>query len=101
MENGARPRRQGTAANELMLANTLLGAQLKDARTIFGYLSRRPDIDPKKIMLWGDSFCPVNPRDMLFDKSPNQPAGPEIPQAEPLGSLLALLTALYEPESRR
>ena len=49
-------------------------------------------------MLWGDSFGAVNARDMLFDKSPNQPGGPEISQAEALGSLLALLTALYEPE---
>jgi hypothetical protein len=87
------------AANELMLANTLLGARLKDARTIFGYLSRRMDIDGKRIALWGDSFSAANPRDMLVDKSVAQPAGPEIPQAEPLGSLLALLTALYEPEA--
>jgi dienelactone hydrolase len=92
------PGAMGPAANELMLANTLLGARLKDARTIFGYLSRRADIDPRRIALWGDSFAPVNPRDMLFDKSPTQPAGPEIPQAEPLGSLLALMTALYEPK---
>jgi hypothetical protein len=35
---------------------------------------------------------------MLFDKSANQPGGPEIPQAEPLGPLLALLTAFYEPD---
>jgi dienelactone hydrolase len=87
------------AANELMLGNTLLGAQLKKARSIFRHLSRRPDIDPKKIILWGDSFSPVNPRDMLFDKSPHQPGGPSIPQAEPLGPLLALLTALYEPDA--
>jgi hypothetical protein len=86
------------AANELMLASTLLGARLKDARTIFAYLSGRADIDPKKIILWGDSFAAVNPADMLFDKSLNQPAGLDIPQAEPLGPLLALITALYEPE---
>jgi hypothetical protein len=36
---------------------------------------------------------------MIFDKSQNQPGGPEIPQAEPLGPLLALLTALYEPDA--
>ena len=93
------PGGMGMAATELMLGNTLLGARLKDARTIFGYLSRRPDINPKRIGLWGDSFGPVNSRDMLFDKSLNQPGGPEIPQAEPLGSLLALLTTLYEPDA--
>jgi dienelactone hydrolase len=93
------PGAMGFAANELMLGNTLLGARLKDTRTVFRYLASRPDIDPKRIALWGDSFGAVNPRDMLFDKSMNQPGGPEIPQAEPLGSLLALMTALYEPEA--
>src|SRR5262249_39398386 len=93
------PGAMSMAANELMLGNTFLGARLKDARTIFTYLARRPDIDPKKIMLWGDSFFAVNSREMLFDKSPNQPGGPGIPQVEPLGSLLALLTALYELEA--
>ncbi len=92
------PAGMSMAATELMLGNTLLGARLKDARTILGYLSRRPDINPKRIALWGDSFGPVNPREMIFDKSLNQPGGPEIPQAEPLGSLLVLLTALYEPD---
>jgi cephalosporin-C deacetylase-like acetyl esterase len=93
------PGAMSMAANELMLANTLLGARLKDARTVFRYLASRPDIDPKKIALWGDSFGAVNPREMLFDKSMNQPGGPEIAQAEPLGSLLALMTALYEPDA--
>jgi hypothetical protein len=87
------------AANELMLGKTLAGSRLKDARTVFGYLSRRGDIDPKRVVLWGDSFGPANPRDMLIDKSQNQPAGPEIPQVEPLGPFLALLTALYEPDA--
>ncbi len=92
------PGAMGPAANELMLGNTLLGARLKDARTLFRYLASRPEIDPKRIALWGDSFGAVKPRDMVFDKSANQPGGPEIPQAEPLGPLLALLTALYEPD---
>jgi dienelactone hydrolase len=91
------PRAMGLAGTELMLANTMLGARLKDARSIFVYLSRRADIDPRRIVLWGDSFGPVNSPEML-EKSLLQPAGPDIPQAEPLGSLLALLTALYEPD---
>jgi dienelactone hydrolase len=96
---GRGPSAMGMAATELMLSTTLLGARLKDARTVFAYLASRPDIDPKRIALWGDSFGAVNPRDMLFDKSLNQPVEPEIPQAEPLGSLLALLTALYQPDA--
>lgn len=96
---GARnPGAMSAAGTELMLGSTLLGSRLKDARTIYSYLSHRRDIDPRRIVLWGDSFGPANPRENLFDKSPNQPGGPEIPQAEPLGSLLALMTAFYEPE---
>jgi hypothetical protein len=92
------PGAMSAAATELMLGNTLLGSRLMDARTVYWYLSRRADLDPKRIVLWGDSFGPVNSRDMLFEKSQNQPGGPEIPQAEPLGPLLALLTAFYEPD---
>jgi hypothetical protein len=92
------PGAMGAAATELMLGKTMLGARVKDARTIYAYLSRRPDIDPGRIVLWGDSFAAVNPREMFVDKSPMQAAGADVPQAEPLGPLLALITALYEPD---
>ena len=92
------PAAMSAAATELMLGSTSLGSRLKDARTILSYLSNQPDINAKRIVLWGDSFAPVNPREMRFDKSPNQPGGPQIAQAEPLGPLLALLTAFYEPD---
>jgi hypothetical protein len=39
---GRGPGAMTIAANELMLASTLLGERVKDARTIFGYLSHRP-----------------------------------------------------------
>ena len=55
------PGGMGAAGTELMLGNTLLGARLKDARAVFRYLAARPDIDPARIALWGDSFAPVNP----------------------------------------
>ena len=54
---------------------------------------------PARLVPSTAAFGPVNPRDMLFDKSANQPGGPEIPQSEPLGPLLALMTALYEPDA--
>ncbi len=85
------------AATELMLGNTALGARLKDARTVLRYVSRRSDLDPERLALWGDSFAAVNPPGLLLDQSVNQQQGPQvIQQADPLGSLLALLTALYE-----
>lgn len=89
-------------ATELMLGNTALGARLKDARSVVRYLSGRKDLDPQRVMLWGDSFASVNPPDLLFDQSVllepgRQEPGPQpIQQAQPVGGLLALLTALYE-----
>ena len=89
------------AATELMLGNTALGARLKDARTVLRYLSRRSDLDPERLALWGDSFAGVNPPGLLLDQSVNQQPGPQvIQQADPLGSLLALLAALYEDNVR-
>jgi len=91
------PNAMGLAASELMLGGTLLGAQLKDIRTVFHYLSTRPDIDPARITVWGDSAAVTNPDDFAFDQSEMQVAGPFVQhRAEPMGAFLALLTGLYE-----
>jgi dienelactone hydrolase len=89
-------------ATELMLGNTALGARIKDTRALLRYLSGRQDLDPRRVALWGDSFAAVNPRGLLLDQSVllepgRQEPGPQaIQQAQPVGGLLALLTALYE-----
>ncbi len=89
------------AATELMLGTTALGQRLKDARTVVHYLMSRDDIDSKQLLLWGDSFVATNPREGLLDQSVGQQAGPQIiHQSDPLGSLLVLLTALYEDNVR-
>jgi dienelactone hydrolase len=91
------PGAMGLAANELMLGRTMIGSRLKDARTVIRWLEKRPDIDPKNITLWGDSFSEPNAPDFRFDQSPGQQSGPvKQLQAEPLGPFLAILTALYE-----
>jgi dienelactone hydrolase len=91
------PGAMSIAANELMLGNTLTGLRLKDIRTIFRWLARRSDIDPKSIALWGDSFSETNSPGFRFDQSPGQQSGPvRQRQAEPIGPFLAILTALYE-----
>ena len=91
------PGGMGLPETELMLGETMLGARLKDARTIFHYLASRPDIDPSRIALWGDSFAPTNPDDFVFDQSDLQEAGPFAQhQSEPMGALVVLLTGLYE-----
>jgi dienelactone hydrolase len=83
------------ASSELMLGQTLLGARLADLRTLVRYLATRDDLHPARVALWGESFAPTNPD----SKRLRAPLDAEKPAfiAEPLGGLLALLGALYEP----
>ncbi len=90
------PGGMSAAVTELMLGGTMLGAQLKDARTVLRYIAGREDVDPARIAVWGDSFAGVNMPGQFLDRSLNQQSSAEIHQAEPLGSLLALLIAFYE-----
>jgi dienelactone hydrolase len=84
------------ASSELMLGRTLLGARLADLRTLVRHLAARPDLDADRLALWGDSFAPVN-ADGKHLAAPLDAA--KLPHgAEPLGELLALLGALYEPK---
>jgi dienelactone hydrolase len=95
--NDRGPGAMSLAATELMLGNTMLGARIKDARAVFAYIARRPDIDATRISLWGDSFAPANPENIVPYESFGRALGPRAPQqAEPLGALLALFTALHE-----
>jgi cephalosporin-C deacetylase-like acetyl esterase len=85
----------------LTLGDTLVGLRLKDLRTVVAYLGGRAEIDPARIGLWGDSFAPANPADLILNEVPHWQIGPQIEQqAEPLGGLVALLGALYEPSVR-
>src|SRR5262245_16648591 len=49
------------ANEELMLGQTLLGARLRDLRSVLRHLRARDDVDGRRIALWGDSFAAVNP----------------------------------------
>jgi dienelactone hydrolase len=89
------------AGTELMFGNTLVGARLKDLRTVLAWMETRSDLDAKRMAVWGDSPAPPNPMHMLFDEAPNWQMGPQIEQqAEPLGGLLAVLAGLYEDKVR-
>jgi len=89
------------AATELMLGNTLLGARLKDLRTVVAYLRSRPELEAQRMAIWGDSFAPANPPQGMLDEAPNFRIGPDIQhQAEPLGGTLAILGGLYEDRLR-
>jgi pimeloyl-ACP methyl ester carboxylesterase len=92
-------RGDGLALSMIELGTTLLGARLKDVRTVLEYLKRRPDIDGTRISLWGASFAPVNREPIWVDEPEGKPVAPRIQHfGSPLGSHLALLTALYHPE---
>jgi len=84
------------SATELMLGGTMLGARLRDLRTVLGYLRTRGDLDASRLAIWGDSLGPPNPSDAVFKvprRISNRPR-----QSEPLGGALALLAALYEQD---
>src|SRR5262249_41682017 len=82
------------SATELMLGQTLVGARLRDLRAVLRYLRSRPEVDPSRIGLWGDSFAPVNPDDRTLEVPLAAARLPD--QAEPLGAALALFGALFE-----
>jgi dienelactone hydrolase len=82
------------SATELMLGQTLLGARLRDLRAVLQYLRGRPELDPARVGLWGDSFAPANPADRDLEVPLDADRLPD--QAEPLGGLLALFGALFE-----
>jgi hypothetical protein len=86
------------SASELLLGQTLLGARLRDVRGVLRYLRGRPDLDARRLALWGDSFAPVNPEGRRLAVPPDASHQPET--AEPLGGLLALLAGLFEDDLR-
>jgi hypothetical protein len=87
----------GIANKELELGNTLTGLRVKDLRTVMNYIKSRGDSDSDKIALWGDSFAPVNKKEIWVDELAQWPSSPQIQHySSPLGAHLALLTALYD-----
>jgi dienelactone hydrolase len=97
-----RGRRSGAtslSSSELMLGGTMLGAQLRDLRSVLAWLRTRADLDARNVSVWGDSLAPPNPPDTDFHiPRDDDNALPKSP--EPLGGLLALLAALYEDDVR-
>jgi cephalosporin-C deacetylase-like acetyl esterase len=80
----------------LMLGGTLVGARVRDTRSVLHYLRARQDLDASRIALWGDSFAPVNPagKDLAVPlDAANLPRS-----SEPLGGLLVLFTAFFDNE---
>jgi len=84
------------SATGLMLGQPLLGARLRDLRSVLRHLRSRADVDASRVALWGDSFAPLNKPDFT---DPLLGEGPAL-LAEPAGGMLALLGAVFEPDVR-
>jgi hypothetical protein len=86
------------AQREFDLGRSLLGSRLKDLRTVIAWLRTRPELDRRRIAVWGDSFAPPNPSPLFLDEIEYE-VGPQVQyRADPAGAHLALLAGLYEPE---
>jgi hypothetical protein len=86
------------SASEWLLDQTLVGSRLRDVRSTLRYLRSRTDLDAGRVAIWGDSFAPTNPPGA--DLAVPLEVDPFPHQAEPLGGLLALFTALFEDSVR-
>ncbi|HYK88318.1 MAG TPA: hypothetical protein VE398_06090, partial [Acidobacteriota bacterium] len=86
------------SSTELMLGETLAGARLRDVRSILRFLRDRSDLNGGRIAVWGDSFAPANSRNRDLRIPLGIPEAPVL--AEPVGGLLALLSALFEQDVR-
>ena len=94
---GRRSAATSHSSTELMLGGTMLGAQLRDLRTVLAWLRTRGDLGIRQPGIWGDSLTPPNPPDTDFQvPRDDDDALPRSP--EPLGGLLALLAALFEED---
>ncbi|MCO6457712.1 MAG: acetylxylan esterase [Pirellulaceae bacterium] len=86
------------SSTALMLDGTLVGARLRDLRSVLAYLRGRDELDAGRLAVWGDSLAEPNPRQTQFEVPWDIDRRPR--QSEPLGGILALLAALYEPQLR-
>jgi hypothetical protein len=81
----------------LMLGDPLVAGQLRDLRSVLAWLRQRNNLDAGRLALWGDSLAPVNPPGTNYNIPRDDDS--ELPlQSEPMGGLLALLTALFEDD---
>jgi dienelactone hydrolase len=80
----------------LFFETPLVGQRLRDLRAVLKYLRTRNDLAVNGFSLWGESFAPANPRDTDFQVPKRVSGRPHF--SEPLGGLLAMLTALYEDD---
>jgi hypothetical protein len=72
-----------------------VGDQLRDLLSVVQWLRTRDEIDADRVAVWGDSFAPVNPPERRV--AVPQGIDDEPDHAEPIGAMLSLLAALFDP----
>jgi cephalosporin-C deacetylase-like acetyl esterase len=82
------------AADEWMLGQSIVAGQLRDLLATLTYLRKCPEIDSRRIALWGDSLAAPNPSDAVCVTPHNIDV--KLRSPEPGAGLLALLAALYD-----
>ena len=84
------------AATALMVGDPIVAQQLRDVRAVLRELRTGEHVKTDKIAIWGDSFSQLNEADTDFRVPRRIDGRPH--DVEPLGSMLALLTALYDDD---
>jgi dienelactone hydrolase len=108
-ERGREGQANTVGSDQLMLGDTLLSARLRDLRAALEWLRGRSDLKSGGMALWGLSLAAVNPAGFAHPPQdgdgidlrtggggPRDADRPAV--AEPLGGLLAVLGALFEPD---
>jgi dienelactone hydrolase len=85
--------RTSISQTSLILGQPVLGAQLRDLRTVIRWLQVRNDVDAREVVVWGDSFAETNPFEVNFAVPLDAPDLPVY--AEPGGATLAQLSGCF------
>lgn len=80
----------------LLFETPLVGYRLRDVRGVLRYLRTRDDLSGSSFVMWGDSFSLPNPAEREFQVPWRVSGRPRF--SEPLGGMLAMLTALFEDD---
>lgn len=84
------------ACGERMLGGTLIGARVRDLRGAVRYMSGHHPLRAKRVLLWGDSFAPVNEINSDIRTPWDGKTMPH--RSEPTGAIVVLGAALLESE---
>jgi hypothetical protein len=85
------------AQTSLDLNAPLMGARVKDLRTVLAWARLDRRVDARRLALWGESFTPPNREEVFVDELEFEAAPGLQFKTDPLGAHLVLFTALYEP----